>query len=72
MRDVVHKSNKSLENLTKSINDEIENLHNKIELLSLIFIISIAIFLIISLLYISRIINKSLTNFKFGLDQFFF
>ncbi len=71
MRDVVHKSNNSLENLTKSINDEIEKLHNEIELLSLIFIISIAIFIILSLLYISRVINKSLTNFKFGLDQFF-
>ncbi len=71
MRDVVHKSNKSLENLTTVINDKTEKLHQKIEIFSYIFITFIAIFIIIALLYISRIVNKSLSSFQKELSQFF-
>ncbi|QKF67244.1 MCP-domain signal transduction protein [Arcobacter venerupis] len=71
MRDVVHKSNKSLENLTTVINDKTEKLHQKIEIFSYILIITIGIFIIIALLYISRIINKSLYSFQKELSQFF-
>ena len=71
MRNVVHKSNKSLENLTTAINDKTEKLHQKIEIFSYIFIIAIAAFIIIALLYISRIINKSLSSFQKELSQFF-
>lgn len=71
MRNVVHKSNKSLENLTTAINDKTEKLHQKIEIFSYIFIIAIASFIIIALLYISRIINKSLSSFQKELSQFF-
>jgi methyl-accepting chemotaxis protein len=71
MRDIVHKSNKSLENLTLVINDNTEKLHKKIEIYSYTFIILIALFIIIALLYISKIINKSLFIFQEGLGQFF-
>jgi methyl-accepting chemotaxis protein len=71
MRDIVHKSNKSLENLTLVINDNTEKLHKKIEIYSYTFIILIAFFIIIALLYISKIINKSLFIFQEGLGQFF-
>ncbi len=71
MRDVVHKSNKSLENLTTTLSEKTKNLHDKIELYSYTLIISIALFIIIALLYISRIINKSLSSFQEGLGQFF-
>jgi methyl-accepting chemotaxis protein len=71
MRDVVHKSNKSLESLTTTLSEKTKNLHDKIELYSYTLIISIAIFIIMSLLYISRIINKSLSSFQEGLGQFF-
>jgi len=71
MRDIVHKSNKSLENLTLVINDNTEKLHKRIEIYSYTFIILIALFIIIALLYISKIINKSLFIFQEGLGQFF-
>ena len=71
MRDVVHKSNKSLESLTTTLGEKTKSLHEKIEMYSYILIISIAIFIIMALLYISRIINKSLSSFQEGLGQFF-
>ena len=71
MREIVHQSTDSLEALTKSIDEKVVELHDSIELFSLIFIAIIAIFITLALLYISRLINNSLNNFKSGLDQFF-
>ena len=71
MREIVHKSNKSLESLTNIVNEKTNKLHQEIEVYSYVFIIFIAVFIIIALLYISRIINKSLSSFQEGLGQFF-
>ena len=71
MRDVIHQSATSLENLAKTVDEKVLELHDRIEIFSLIFIACIATFIVISLLYISAIINKSLVNFKSGLEQFF-
>ncbi len=71
MREIVHKSDKSLESLTNIVNEKTNKLHQEIEVYSYVFIIFIAVFIIIALLYISRIINKSLSSFQEGLGQFF-
>jgi methyl-accepting chemotaxis protein len=71
MRDVVHKSSKSQDILTSEINNKMKSLHKEIEIFSYSIIIIIALFIIISLLYMSRLINKSLSSFQVGLGQFF-
>jgi methyl-accepting chemotaxis protein len=71
MRDIVHKSGSSQKILANNVNQKIESLHKKIEFFSYGLIIVIALFIIIALLYISRVINKSLTSFQEGLGDFF-
>ncbi len=71
MRDIVHKSGNSQKILANNVNQKIENLHKKIEFFSYGLIIVISLFIIIALLYISRVINKSLTSFQEGLGDFF-
>jgi methyl-accepting chemotaxis protein len=71
MRKIVHQSTDSLEALTQILDNKIKDTHDKIQIYSLILILIIAISIILALLYISRDINKSLTNFQQGLDGFF-
>ena len=71
MRDIVHKSAKSQEILTKEIDEKINDIHKQIEFYSYGIILIIAIFIIISLVYITRVINNSLNSFQSGLNQFF-
>ena len=71
MRDIVHKSAKSQEILTTGISQKIVELHDKIVFYSYSIIIIIALFIIVALLYISRVINKSLSSFQEGLGEFF-
>lgn len=58
MRNTVHQFDEELEKLTHSIEEKVVNLHDKIELYSLLFISAIALLITISLIYISRVINK--------------
>ena len=71
MRKVIHKSEDILKNLTKTIEDEIENKTSEVKIFAVSFTIIIAILVVLALLYISRNIALSLGDFEKGLIQFF-
>jgi methyl-accepting chemotaxis protein len=71
MRKTIQQSTKSLKELTTQIKVAEHEKIEEISTFSLVFTISIAAFVVLALLYISRTISMSLRDFQNGLTQFF-
>ncbi len=67
----IHKSDDLLAHLKEQINNEIAVKTRNIKIFSILFVLVIAVFVTLTLLYISRSINLSLKSFEKGLIQFF-
>ena len=71
MRKVIHRSEESLKNMTSLIGVAVTQKVSDIQMFAAIFAISIAVFIVFALLYISNSISVSLRDFEKGLIQFF-